>query len=67
MTEQLKFNYMKALTYTAACLSFIGLFCTSDNLANQCLISLISLAVFAASFKVIEKKYLTNEEREEKV
>lgn len=58
---------MKALIYTAACLSFIGLFCTSDNLALQCLITLGSMAVFAASCKVIEKKYLTDEEREEEV
>lgn len=58
---------MKALIYTAACLSFIGLFCTSDNIAAQCLITLGSLAVFAASCKVIEKKYLTDEEREEEV
>jgi hypothetical protein len=58
---------MKALIYTAACLSFIGLFCTSDNLISQCIVSVISMAIFTGSCKVIEKKYLTDEEREEEV
>ena len=58
---------MKALITILACISFVMLFCTSENLLVQILISLSGITLFVISCKWIEKYCLTDNDKKERV
>lgn len=58
---------MKALVTIMDSISFIMMLCPPEGLGIQWLIPISGAMVFAICGKIYERKYLTKEEREEKV